>query len=68
MAVEPDRGRALETFAAILKSPNVSERRTAVHYMFTSFSEPGFLPLVREASVDPDDGVKGLALQLLERR
>ena len=68
MAVEPDRGRALETFAAILKSTNVSERRAAVHYMFTSFSEPGFLPLIREASEDPDDGVKGLALQLLERR
>jgi len=65
---EPSLRVALRVFKELLDTGPVPVRRLVVHHMFTSFREPRFLALIKQAQQDEDSSVKRLADTLMDRQ
>ena len=65
---EPSLTIALNVFKELLVSGTVNERRLVVHHMYTSYREPRFLPLIKQAQQDANASVQRLANILMDRQ
>jgi len=65
---EPSLSVALRVFKELLDTGPVPVRRLVVHHMYTSFREPRFLALIKQAQQDEDSSVKRLADTLMDRQ